>query len=444
MALTFEYGDKTVQEFVHLYQHDQLNLEPGFQRQSVWSVRDRQKLIESICQSCPIPSVFLYKSQDGRGRLKYDVIDGKQRLESILSFQSLPGFRGEKFQVSMQLRGADSVETLDWRRLRHRGKEALLMGYKIQTVEVSGDLSDIIELFVRINSTGKRLTGAEKRHAKYYHSEFLRQASRLAEKRKGYILHHRILSAGQIRRMKHVELIAELLSSVVNGGLQNKKKSLDATIGGDKTNARQLKSALAQVVTTLNRVIRMFPKLRETRFRNSVDFYSLFMFVWKLEQQKAILTDRRRNRQAQDLLVWLSNGVDEVRALQRKAEGARPNQRMFADYLLTVQGDTDSFATRKRREQVLEQLLGGIFVRKDDKRGFTLEQRRLMWNSDQEKKCRGCGRKLTWANFTVDHIRPHSKGGRTSLRNAALLCRSCNARKGNRRRWNRGARVQAA
>jgi hypothetical protein len=433
MSLSFEYGDKTVQEFVHLYTHGQLNLEPGFQRKSVWTVRDRQKLIESICQNCPIPSVFLYKSQDHRGRLKYDVIDGKQRLESILNFQSAPGFRGEKFDVTLHLRGADEAETFDWRRLRNKGKELLLMGYKIQTVEVSGDLSDIIQLFVRINSTGKRLTGAEKRHARYYHSEFLRQAGRLAEQRKGFILQNKILSLGQISRMKHVELIAELLSSVVNGDLQNKKKSLDSTIGGDKTNARQLKAGLAQLVTTLNRVIRMFPRLRETRFRNSVDFYSLFMFVWKLEQQKAILTDRRRNLQAQNLLVWLSNGVDLVRAQQRKAEGARPNQRLFADYLLTVQGDTDSFATRKRRDQVLDSVLGGIFNRKDDKRSFTMEQRRLLWNSEQQKRCRDCGKPLTWLNFTVDHVKPHSKGGTTSIKNAALVCRSCNSRKGNRK-----------
>lgn len=437
--MTFEYGDKTIQEFVHLYSHDQLNLEPGFQRNSVWTVRDRQKLIESICSDCPIPSVFLYKSNDSRGRLKYDVIDGKQRLESVLAFQGASGFRGERFAVGLQLRGVDRAEDYDWRRLRHRGHEHLLMGYKVQTVEVSGDLSDIIDLFVRINSTGKRLTGAEKRHAKYYHSAFLKQAGRLAEHRRDFILHNRIMSAGQVSRMKHVELVSELLASIIAGNLLNKKTALDSIIGGQTMSPRQLAGASAQFTRTLNRVLRMFPKLRETRLRNSADFYSLFMFVWALEKGGAILTDRRRNGQAQDLLTWLSTGVDLVRAQQRKAEGAKPDQRVFADYVLTIQGDTDSFATRKRREQVLDQLLGGIFEKKDEKRGFTLEQRRLLWNTEQEKKCRSCSRKLTWSDFTVDHIRPHSKGGRTSLKNAALLWRNCNSQKGNRRLGRRAA-----
>lgn len=434
MSLSFEYGDKTVQEFVHLHSHGQLNLEPGFQRNSVWTVRDRQKLIESVCSNCPFPSVFLYKSNDDRGRLKYDVIDGKQRLESMLAFQGAPGFRGQRFSVAMQLPGASRSEDFDWRRLSHRGHEHLLMGYKIQTVEVSGDLADIIELFVRINSTGKRLTGAEKRHAKYYHSTFLRHAGRLAEHRRDFILQNRIMSAGQVSRMKHVELVSELLASIIAGNLLNKKSALDSIIGGQTMAPRQLKAASAQFTRTLNRLSRMFPKLRETRLRNSADFYTLFMFVWALEKRGAILTDRRRNGQAQDLLVWLSSGVDQVRAQQRKAEGAREDQRTFADYVLTVQGDTDSFATRKRREHVLDQLLGGIFERRDEKRGFTLEQRRLLWNTDQEKKCRSCNKRLNWLNFTVDHIRPHSKGGRTSLRNAALLCRGCNSSKGNRRK----------
>jgi hypothetical protein len=352
----------------------------------------------------------------------------------MLTFQGAKGFRGERFSVAMQLPGAAKAEDFDWRRLRHRGHEHLLMAYKIQTVEVSGDLADIINLFVLINSTGKRLTGAEKRHAKYYHSTFLRQAGRLAEQRREFILRNRIMSVGQLRRMKHVELVSELLASILAGNLLNKKSALNSIIGGQTMTPRQLKSASSQFTRTLNRLSRMFPKLKETRLRNSADLYSLFMYVWALEQRGAILTNHRRNGQAQDLLIWLSSGVDQVRAQQRKAEGARPDQRMFADYVLTVQGDTDSFATRKRRELVLDQLLGGIFERKDEKRGFTLEQRRLLWNSDQEKKCRSCRKKLTWSNFTVDHIRPHSKGGRTSLKNAALLCGSCNSRKGNRRR----------
>jgi len=40
---------------------------------------------------------------------------------------------------------------------------------------------------------------------------------------------------------------------------------------------------------------------------------------------------------------------------------------------------------------------------------------------------------IDMGDFTLDHLKPFSKGGRTQLKNAALMDRSCNAAKGNRR-----------
>jgi 5-methylcytosine-specific restriction endonuclease McrA len=40
---------------------------------------------------------------------------------------------------------------------------------------------------------------------------------------------------------------------------------------------------------------------------------------------------------------------------------------------------------------------------------------------------------VTWDDLTIDHVDPHSRGGRTRLGNAALMHRSCNSAKGKRR-----------
>ncbi|MCP5116146.1 MAG: DUF262 domain-containing protein [bacterium] len=57
-SLQYEYDSKTILEIQGLWEHGYLNLEPGFQRQSVWSKSDRKKLIESLLEGYPIPSIF--------------------------------------------------------------------------------------------------------------------------------------------------------------------------------------------------------------------------------------------------------------------------------------------------------------------------------------------------------------------------------------------------
>ena len=428
-TLNFEYGDKTIQELVLLFNNHQLNLEPGFQRDSFWTINDRKKFIESIFQNYPIPSIFLYKRSDN-GKLTYDVIDGKQRLESILMFQGVTGFKGMRFSIKSRFGPLDEVIEWSWKRVQQKGHEHKLMSYKIQTVDISGELSDIVDLFVRINSTGKRLTGAEKRHARFFFSPFLKQASKLALREKEFFLKNRILSPSQISRMKHVELVCELIASIHSEGPINKKTALDSIIGGQSINAISLKRCVGECHRILNIIRKMFPALHTTRFAHSVDFYSLFLLVWQLDKSRCILTNPRRNRQAQVLLTWLSNGVDTVRQQLKRTEAIKPEQRLFGDYFLTIQAQTDYIPQRKKRGEILGQVLGGLFEKKDAHRSFTIEQRRLIWHSDELKKCAKCGERLTWNNFTIDHIRPHSRGGKTSMDNAKIMCRQCNSKKG--------------
>lgn len=433
-ALEFNYGSKDLQDFISLHQEGRLNLEPGFQRQSVWNLNDRKKLIQSILQNYPVPSIFLYKRPDDKGRLNYDVLDGKQRLESVFMFLGANSFKRGKFTIKAKLSEHEETKEWDWKKLKSARHEHNITGYKFQTVEISGDLSEIIDLFVRINSTGKRLTSQEKRHARFYHSDFLRVAGNLGKKYQRFFLENRILTKGLVSRMKHVELVCELLASIHTDQLLNKKTALDKIISGEAINLKALRRCKTEFVKTLNLLKKVFPNLKSTRFAYSAEFYSLFMMIHQLDRDKLILTDKRRNHQAQKLLEWLSNGVDELRGQISKGKGTKPEQQLFANYLFTTRGDSDSSTTRNRRAEVLKQLFSGLFEKKDENRGFNAEQRRLFWNSEESKKCTSCGEKLSWENFTIDHIKPHALGGKSELTNAALMCQSCNSRKGKRTR----------
>ncbi|MGI8555042.1 MAG: HNH endonuclease [Pyrinomonadaceae bacterium] len=256
------------------------------------------------------------------------------------------------------------------------------------------------------------------------------KAEEVARKNKTYL--SIILSSRQISRMKHVELVSELMTSIYNGGLIDKKKAVDKIVGGHSVDKRSLEKCANQFTRVLNLVKNTFPEISATRFAKVVDFYSLFMLIYEMDSQGDVLNDKKRNQQAQELLIGLSNGVDQVRQQVRRAEGATPEQNLFRDYLFTIQGDTDSLATRRRRAEILRQVLGGLFEQKDNQRNFTIEQRRLVWHSDDEKKCKKCEMRLSWNNFTIDHIIAHGRGGRTSISNSALMCRSCNSSKGIR------------
>ena len=159
---------------------------------------------------------------------------------------------------------------------------------------------------------------------------------------------------------------------------------MDRAIGNDGINGNTLAKITREFIGTLNRLKKMFPELKQTRFHNSAEFYSLFLLVWEMNQEGFILTDRKRNQIASALLRKLSKGVDELREGIRKLKPPKLSQRLYADYLLTVQGDTDSSANRERRRALLKGLLWSLYERKDDKRGFTSEQRRIIWEKRRQ------------------------------------------------------------
>jgi uncharacterized protein with ParB-like and HNH nuclease domain len=312
MALQPTFSERSINDFSLLLKSRQINLDPGFQRKSVWTLNDRRRLIQSIISGYPVPSIFLYQ-RSVNGRIIYDVIDGKQRLETIFMFTRQGNLKRQTFDVKLDL--GDGLDWYDWKAIckydhHHR---AAIESYKLQTVEVTGDLSQIIDLFVRINSTGKRLTSGEKRHARFYTSQFLKEAERLVTKFHSYMRSERILSPAQIDRMKGTELFAELLMSIHNAGPLNKKTALDRAIGNDSVNGNTLHKLSREFIRTMNLLKKMFPGLRETRFHNTAEFYSLFLLVWEMDHNGFVLTDRKRNQIAGAILRKLSTGVDKLR-----------------------------------------------------------------------------------------------------------------------------------
>src|SRR5438067_1595805 len=68
------------------YRGGRLELRPPFQRKPVWTDKQRCALIESVLMNIPIPEVYIQVTQAVDGTEAYGVVDGQQRLRTILQF----------------------------------------------------------------------------------------------------------------------------------------------------------------------------------------------------------------------------------------------------------------------------------------------------------------------------------------------------------------------
>jgi hypothetical protein len=69
-------------EWISIYEKQELDIHPEFQRFFRWTARQKSRLIESIFLGIPIPQIFVAQRPDG----VWDVVDGVQRLSTMFQF----------------------------------------------------------------------------------------------------------------------------------------------------------------------------------------------------------------------------------------------------------------------------------------------------------------------------------------------------------------------
>src|SRR5687768_3629392 len=72
--------------FLDLNEDQRLILDPPYQRKSVWTLDERKFFLDTIFRNYPCPALFLHKVIDEQGKTTYNVVDGKQRLLTVLMF----------------------------------------------------------------------------------------------------------------------------------------------------------------------------------------------------------------------------------------------------------------------------------------------------------------------------------------------------------------------
>src|SRR5687768_4644739 len=64
----------------------QLEMRPPFQRNPVWTERQKGFLIDTILNGYPIPEIYMQDITNEGGEKKFVVVDGQQRITACLEF----------------------------------------------------------------------------------------------------------------------------------------------------------------------------------------------------------------------------------------------------------------------------------------------------------------------------------------------------------------------
>lgn len=196
--------------FLDINAKKQLDLDPPYQRRSVWTQKDREYFIDTIFKNYPSPAIFLHRTISDQGVSKYHVVDGKQRLQTIIMFAE------NKLRIPQGF-GDDRLNGKKWADLSNDDKQRFWNYSLLVEMLPTADPTVVNSVFERVNRNSRKLTRQELRHAKYdgWLSRFVE--AQAAEDRWSSL---GVVTKTRSRRMADAQFLSELLAVVIKNDIQ--------------------------------------------------------------------------------------------------------------------------------------------------------------------------------------------------------------------------------
>lgn len=151
-------SEPDIRTLVQRIDYGDIDLQPDFQRQEVWSTRKKKKLIDTILRGWSIPPVHLVETLDGQA----EVLDGQQRLAALRDFLH------NKFSIDGNITPEDpDVKSLHGKFFRNLDEKSRrkVEQYPLRCFRIIDYLPpEPNELFYRLNQP-TMLTSGEQRNA---------------------------------------------------------------------------------------------------------------------------------------------------------------------------------------------------------------------------------------------------------------------------------------
>ena len=162
LSIKIEQAQYSIFELKRKYDKDRICIDPDFQRNLVWTNKQKSELIESVIMQIPLPLIYLAENEDG----KLVVVDGRQRLTTFFQFLDNE-FRLKDLKILPQINGMNFNEL----------EESHLYSRYVTIIEDTQLVVQIIkyptkdrvrfDIFDRVNRGGTPLNKQEMRNALY-------------------------------------------------------------------------------------------------------------------------------------------------------------------------------------------------------------------------------------------------------------------------------------
>ena len=350
-----------------------LDVRPEYQREYVYDDNQRDAVINTILKGFPLNIMYFVDRQDGT----YEVLDGQQRIISICRYAT-------NSAISVKIPAATGgYNTVNFPNLFDEDSKQFL-DYELQVYVCEGTDKEKTEWFQIINIAGEELEKQEILNA-VYHSKWLTDAKSVFSRRNcaAYKNYGKYMNGDYIRQ-KYLETAFTW-------------------------------AADAEGITGKDAVKTYMQKHRQDDNANDLWKYFEDVFEWvKTVFGKKVLPSMKG-------VKWglLYN--------EHKDDNLDPEQ---------IQADMNKLMEDPEVEKkagIYEYLLSHRTVN-DEKvlslRQFSMEDRLTMY-ARQLNKCAICNKTFDMKDMHADHVKPWSRGGKTTLDNGQMLCTTCNLKKSN-------------
>jgi hypothetical protein len=385
-----------------------INTNPDYQRPAVWSLAQKQLLIDSILRSYDVPK--FYWRQVSKKPAKFDVVDGQQRIRAICEFCD------GKYGLSKDAEAIDGnpVAGLKYQELPF-DLRIKWDTYNLDVVVMDeADEDETREMFLRLQN-GTSLKAQEKRNAMPGNMRDFVKA----------LAAHSIFSVCGFSNSRYVydQVAAQMVLIELTGGPCNVKNAdlnrmYEENKDFDPNGAKAKKCR-----KVLDFLYAAFPsKTPELERFNLLSLYSL---------ASQLLENYVIKERAAELANWFLK-FEAYRREQDKLPSDEGDNEIVIYHEKTSHSTDAVDSLSWRHEFLLRKFFEAVpnVELKDDERLFTHEQRLAIYRRDGGLcrvaiKCEG--EKCEWENWAADHIRPWSKGGKTTVENGQVSCVACNS-----------------